>query len=114
MVGVLWDVITFWPRANHPLTPRCYGERTVPELVGQLSYLTLGSTRRLVLAAHSQGSIIAAANILQADNAGLPQTALETSYKCTPKYPDHVGAPGGCPRNSPRATVATRWYWVGH
>jgi hypothetical protein len=78
MVGVLWDVITFWPRANHPLTPPCYGERTVPELVGQLSYLTSGSTRRLVLAAHSQGSIIAAATVLQADNAGLPHTGLLT------------------------------------
>jgi hypothetical protein len=77
MVGVLWDVITFWPRANHPLTPPCYGERTVPELVGQLGYLVSGS-RRLVLTGHSQGSIIAAATILQADNAGLPHSGLLT------------------------------------
>jgi hypothetical protein len=77
IVGVLWDVITFWPRANHPLTPPCYGERTVPELVGQLSYLALGS-RRLVLTGHSQGSIIAAATMLQAGNAGLPHIGLLT------------------------------------
>ncbi len=75
MVGVLWDVITFWPRANHPLTPPCYGERAVPELVGQVGYLASG---RLVLTGHSQGSIIAAATILQADAAGLPRVGLLT------------------------------------
>ena len=75
MVGVLWDVITFWPRANHPLTPPCYGERTVPELVGQVGYL---ASRRLVLTGHSQGSIIAAATILQADAAGLPRVGFLT------------------------------------
>ncbi len=77
MIGVLWDVITFWPRANHPLTPPCYGERTVPELVGQLSYL-VSDSRRLVLTGHSQGSIIATATILQADTAGLPHIGLLT------------------------------------
>jgi hypothetical protein len=76
-VGVLWDVITFWPRANHPLTPPCYGERTVPELVGQLWYLA-ATYRHVVLTGHSQGSIIAAATILQADAAGLSHTGLLT------------------------------------
>ena len=77
MVGVLWDVITFWPRANHPLTPPCYGERAVPELVGQVAYLVSGS-RRLVLTGHSQGSVIAAATVLQADGAGLSRVGLLT------------------------------------
>jgi hypothetical protein len=77
-VGVLWDVITFWPRANHPLTPPCYGERTVPELVGQLRYLSATAARRVVLAAHSQGSIIAAATILQTSPVWSPHIGLLT------------------------------------
>jgi len=77
-VGVLWDVITFWPRANHPLTPPCYGERTMPELRGQLGYLTVTAGRRVVLVAHSQGSIIAAATILQTDPDWSPNIGLLT------------------------------------
>lgn len=76
-VGVLWDVITFWPQANHPLTPPCYAERTVPELAGQLRHLG-GEGRPVVLAAHSQGSIIAAATILQTDPEALRRIRLLT------------------------------------
>jgi hypothetical protein len=64
-VAVLWDVITFWPRANHPLTPPCYAERTVPELLERLRALTAADDTRVVLAAHSQGTMIAAATLLQ-------------------------------------------------
>jgi hypothetical protein len=79
LVGVLWDVITFWPRANHPLTPPCYGERAVPELVGQLTYLTRESpARRVVVAAHSQGTIIAAATVLQLVHANRQHIGLLT------------------------------------
>ena len=67
VVGILWDVITFWPRANHPLTPPCYAERTVPDLKAQLGCLTAKDDSRVVLSAHSQGSIIAAATLLQKD-----------------------------------------------
>jgi hypothetical protein len=110
MVGVLWDVITFWPRANHPLTPPCYGERTVPELVGQLSYLVAGS-RGLVLTGHSQGSIIAAATILQADNTGLPHTGLLT-FGCPLRRLYAKNFPAYFGRNTVEAILfrePTRW-----
>lgn len=65
-VAILWDVVTFWPRANHPLTPPSYGARTVWDL-----RLRLDEFRRaqvpVVLVAHSQGTVIAAATLLQAD-----------------------------------------------
>lgn len=78
VVAVLWDVITFWPRANHPLTPPCYAERTVPELLDRVRVLTAAHDTHVVLAAHSQGSVIAAATLLQADEATAPRVALLT------------------------------------
>ena len=64
-VAILWDVVTFWPRANHPLTPPSYGARTVWDV-----RLRLDGFRRAavpaVLVAHSQGTVIAAATLLQA------------------------------------------------
>lgn len=78
VVAVLWDVITFWPRANHPLTPPCYAERTVPELLDRLRALTADGDTRVVLAAHSQGSVIAAATLLQDDEDIAQRVALLT------------------------------------
>jgi hypothetical protein len=61
-VGVLWDVLTFWPRWYHPLAPPPYSARAVPELGIRLQRLTaLGS--RVVISAHSQGSVMAVASI---------------------------------------------------
>lgn len=68
VVGVLWDVITFWPRANHPLTPPCYAERTVPELLDRINVVAADPDTRVVIAAHSQGTVIAAATLLQRDD----------------------------------------------
>ena len=80
MVGVLWDVATFWPRANHPLTPPCYAERSVPELLNRVTTLSIGPTEAVVLAAHSQGSIIAAATMLQAGRQS--QRAALLTFGC--------------------------------
>jgi hypothetical protein len=67
-VAVLWDVVTFWPRANHPLTPPSYGARTVWDIRLRLAQLvTMAEPTRVVLVAHSQGTVIAAATLLQAD-----------------------------------------------
>jgi hypothetical protein len=77
-VGILWDVITFWPRANHPLTPPCYAERAVPDLRVQTRILATSSP--VVVSAHSQGSIIAAAALLLPSKEGddLADVALLT------------------------------------
>jgi len=65
IVGILWDVTTFWPRANHPLTPACSAQRAVPQLADRIVALTAGETDSLVLSAHSQGSVLAAAAVLR-------------------------------------------------
>jgi hypothetical protein len=96
-VGILWDLLAFWPRAVHPLAPPCYAERTVPELITRIRTHTGDIPDKydrgdypvgaLVLAAHSQGSVIATATLLQiAGNDSekrvlLPRVALLT-YGC--------------------------------
>jgi len=64
-VGVLWDVSTFWPRAVHPLSPPCYTERVLPELVARVEKLTREEGDKVLVSGHSQGSVIAAALVLQ-------------------------------------------------
>jgi hypothetical protein len=55
-VGNVWDVLTFWPRTYHPFAVRPYAERAVPELQ---EFLRVGPRRgRLVVTAHSQGSVL--------------------------------------------------------
>jgi hypothetical protein len=63
IVGVFWDLGTFWPRAAHPLAPPCYAERVVPELVTRVSWLSERGS--VVLSGHSQGSVLVAAAVLQ-------------------------------------------------
>ncbi len=70
-VGILWDVASFWPRSAHPLSAPCYAERTVPDLVTRLAgYRADEPDRKLVLAGHSQGTVISAAALYQLDAWG--------------------------------------------
>jgi hypothetical protein len=64
-VGILWDLGTFWPRATHPLAPPCYMERALPDLCARISWLTSDVKAHVVLSAHSQGTVMAAAVVLQ-------------------------------------------------
>lgn len=64
-VGIVWDVASFWPRTCHPLAAPCYAERAVPDLVTRLRHLRgPDRSRRVVLAGHSQGSVLSAAALL--------------------------------------------------
>jgi uncharacterized membrane protein len=72
-LGVLWDVGMFWPRAFHPLAPPSYAERAVPDLEGRISRLTLdrpSGAGRVLLMAHSQGTVLAAAALRQLASSG--------------------------------------------
>ena len=69
-VGVLWDLTCFWPRDTHPFAPPCYTERIVPEVTTRMTaYLGEpdgggGASSGVVLAAHSQGTVISVAVLL--------------------------------------------------
>jgi hypothetical protein len=78
-VGILWDLASFWPRAAHPLGAPCYAERAVPDLLTRIRWYVGGQepsdypTGAVVLAGHSQGSVISAvllAQLATADRLG--------------------------------------------
>lgn len=77
-VGILWDLASFWPRAVHPLAPPCYSERVLPDLVERSDALTRDENDRLLLSAHSQGTVIALAAVLQMGTPTARRTALLT------------------------------------
>jgi hypothetical protein len=62
VLGSLFDVGTFFPRAFHPFAPPAYAERAVPELTRRIWRLH-DNGGRVVVTAHSQGSVIAAAAV---------------------------------------------------
>jgi hypothetical protein len=63
-IGVIWDLVTFWPRAAHPLAPPCYAERVVPEVLTRLEWAR-SKHQEVLVSAHSQGSTIAVAALMR-------------------------------------------------
>lgn len=84
LVGILWDVLTFWPRRFHPLAVRPYAERAVHELEIRLRYHLSMDDRRILLSAHSQGSVLAFAALSQiaASDPELLQRISFLTYGC--------------------------------
>jgi hypothetical protein len=76
-VGILWDLGTFWPRAAHPLAPPCYTERCLPDLTTRVEFLVRESGG-VVVSAHSQGTVIAAALMWQLPPEVLRRVGLIT------------------------------------
>jgi hypothetical protein len=58
-VGILWDLLSFWPRVAHPLCPPPYGGRAVLAVADRCSQLVNDENAdAVVLSGHSQGSVI--------------------------------------------------------
>jgi hypothetical protein len=67
-VGILWDLLAFWPRSAHPLCPPPYGGRAVLELARRAKDIATTAPRpRVVLAGHSQGSLVCLAAVAVLD-----------------------------------------------
>jgi hypothetical protein len=86
-IAIIWDVASFWPRDTHPLAPPCYGERAIPQLVCRINWAVgwnpkdqsdIAPPGRVILAGHSQGSVIAAAAIMKLQPAARDRVALLT------------------------------------
>jgi hypothetical protein len=71
VVGVVWDLISFWPRYAHPICPPPYGGRATLTLYERAKYLVSreGRGNTVVLSGHSQGAVmcVAAALLLDRD-----------------------------------------------
>ncbi|MFD3839806.1 hypothetical protein ACFWWC_26685 [Streptomyces sp. NPDC058642] len=65
LLGIVWDLGTFWPRAAHPFARLSYSERAVPDLTWRMSTWCRMTGGRILVSAHSQGSVLAAAAIWQ-------------------------------------------------
>jgi hypothetical protein len=79
-VGILWDLLSFWPRLAHPICPPPYGGRAVLGVADRTRQLLLEQQAgAVVLSGHSQGSLVSAAalSVLRRNaTANAPQDQL--------------------------------------
>ena len=104
-VNVVWDIIAFWPRAAHPLVPAPYTAKALDELRRRIYFhLALcampqwhgngqdctcaksgNPAGRVVLAPHSQGSLLAVAAVaglrMNDDGRGVPGPGRAIRYE---------------------------------
>jgi hypothetical protein len=72
-VGVVWDLVSFWPRQFHPWAPPPYTDTTGPELAARVQKLARESgAHTVIVSAHSQGAIIAFVALSQLQSQSEP------------------------------------------
>jgi hypothetical protein len=99
-VNVVWDVIAFWPREAHPFVPPPYSQRAVRDLADRITWHLSreGGAERVLVAAHSQGSLIAVAALLRVPRRHHSRIALVThgsqlQYAYARAFPGYVSPP---------------------
>jgi hypothetical protein len=75
---IVWDVVAFWPAAVHPLVPPPYSPKVIEDLRKRIEWHVSRPGTFLVLAGHSQGSMIAAAALTRLTPAYRSKVALLT------------------------------------
>lgn len=94
-VGIIWDVLTFWPRRFHPYAVRPYAERAVPEFQARIRR-HVGQGQPVLVSGHSQGSVLAFAALAPLRAECLGSVALVT-HGCpittlyAPNFPAYFG-----------------------
>lgn len=82
-LGIVWDLLGVVPRAAHPFGPPSYSERAVPELVARCdAWLRADDGNRVVLSAHSMGSVLAVAALLDPRSEALAERGALLTYGC--------------------------------
>lgn len=93
VIGVLWDVATFWPRHFHPFAPPSYGERTIPDIRARLQH---HQSRGVLVSAHSQGSVLSLAAMappsVDLGVVGLVTTGSPVERLYARFFPEYVSA----------------------
>lgn len=64
-LGILWDLVSFWPREAHPVVPGEYAPRAVNDIICRVRAYLAHDNARIILCGHSQGSVIMYAVVLQ-------------------------------------------------
>lgn len=116
-LGIIWDLGALWPRWFHPLAPPCYAERAIPELQCRILRLT-GPAGRVVLSAHSQGTVWATVALRMLPPEHRARMAYVTygsplAHLYPTLFPDHFpAAHGGLADSlSPAASAAGHARW---
>lgn len=80
-IGIIWDLLAFWPRRAHPIAPEPYGGNAVVTLADWTTAQRQQNADMIVLTGHSQGSLIVLATtryLVHNDPASIARLCMMT------------------------------------